>query len=100
MVHTRTKEDEMPTITKTHRMPSAEEVAANSSHGAEYVAEHGIEAYRRMYTRGWTTKASNEYLEEQGLFEDDAFQDGFSDFFAGREKWHLSRCRDHDKCLH
>lgn len=90
----------MPTIKKTRRMPSAEEVAATGERSAAYIKRHGIEAYRRMYTWGWTTKASNESIEERQLFEDDAFQDGFSDSFAGREKWHLSRCRDHDKCLH
>lgn len=89
----------MPTTkTRTKAIPTAEEVAATGAKSAAYIAAHGIDGYRRMYTRGWSTRASTAWIEERGLFEEDAFQDGYLDSFAGREKWHLSRCLDHDHC--
>ena len=90
----------MPTTkTRRRRVPASAEIAEHpKTAAARYVAANGIEEYRRMYTKGWTTKASDAYLEEAGLFEDDAFQDGYLDRAAEREKWHLSRCGDHQYC--
>ena len=74
----------MPTTkTRRRRVPASAEIAEHpKTAAARYVAANGIEEYRRMYTKGWTTKASDAYLEEAGE----------------REKWHLSRCGDHQYC--
>lgn len=100
MVNITTEEDDMPAITtRSRKVPTAAEVSATDRWASDYIAENGIEMWRRMYTKGWTTKASDSYLEDHGLFDDQAFQAGYLDQYAGREKWHLSRCLDHDRCL-
>lgn len=65
----------MPTITtRSRKVPTAAEVSATDRWASDYIAENGIEIWRRMYTKGWTTKASDSYLEDHGLFDDQAFQ--------------------------
>lgn len=90
----------MTITTPTRRkLPTVPEIAANpDTPAARYVTAHGLATYLRMYTKGWRTTASNEYLDDQHLFDDDAFMDGFLDKGADREKWHLTRCSHHDEC--
>lgn len=64
-------------------------------------------AYRADYERGWLAskragQSSNpDYspLESADLRgERDAWYDGYLDYAASREKWHLLNCPDHDNC--
>jgi hypothetical protein len=58
--------------------------------------------YRRHYERGWRASgrpdavAPLDAADARG--EPDAWYDGYHDRAAGREKWHLLRCPDHDNC--
>lgn len=68
--------------------------------------------YSKAYRRGWrhssTVHASldnNPYPWHPGLQVgdasnglNDAWEDGYLDYAAGREKWHLLHCEDHENC--
>jgi hypothetical protein len=73
------------------------EHADKTSPGGEYAERYGIDLYRDQYERGW--KAANSLSEsrvwESGM-SSDAFDDGYLDAAAGREKWHMTRCANHD----
>lgn len=71
------------------------EIARPDSLGGIFAARNGIAAYQREYEKGW--RCTN---FEDGPFQtgtgSDAFEDGYLDQAAGREKWHLARCPNHD----
>lgn len=50
--------------------------------------------YRRNYNRGWrysqSPSATLDHLDAKGA--SDAEYDGYLDYAAGREKWHLLKC--------
>ena len=57
------------------------------------------------YTRGWNYSGKLDIPDHQGLdgnpFHDylyDAWEDGYLDRAAGREKGHLLKKHDHDQC--
>jgi hypothetical protein len=54
------------------------------------------EDYRAAYERGWRYSArpgaTLEHLDDTRAPE--ATYDGYLDYAAGREKWHLARCAD------
>jgi hypothetical protein len=56
--------------------------------------------YRKAYLRGWRASArvadgALDRADRRG--EPDAWYDGYHDEAAGREKWHLARCINHDQ---
>lgn len=78
------------------RVPA--EVTKADSLGGRYAAKHGIEAYRAQYDKGWRDSGKPR-LSERGPWHmgtsTDAYDDGYLDRAAGREKWHLTRCLAH-----
>jgi hypothetical protein len=58
--------------------------------------------YRQAYERGWRNSAgpsaSLDRADSRG--EPDAWYDGYFDYAAGREKWHLPRCTTPAECGH
>jgi len=57
------------------------------------------DVYRAAYQRGWLAArrvGALERADDRG--EPDAWYDGYLDNAAGREKWHLATCADHDNC--
>jgi hypothetical protein len=57
--------------------------------------------YRKAYERGWRTSmrmADGALERADDRNEPDAWYDGYHDAAAGREKWHLATCTDHDNC--
>lgn len=58
-------------------------------------------AYRTAYLAGWRYAARTSDLDRadaDGRSQNSAWMDGYLDRAAGRERWHLLRCADHDKC--
>lgn len=64
--------------------------------------------YRKDYKRGWRfdrrggAPSSYDggnlgYADEKGWSSIAAWMDGFLDSAAGREKWHLALCENHDE---
>lgn len=54
-----------------------------------------VEDYIREYNNGWNHAVrSTEYPTGKS----DAYEDGYLDRAAGRAKWHLTHCADHDNC--
>lgn len=57
--------------------------------------------YRKAYERGWRAaqRSTGTALEAADLRRElDAWYDGYHDYAAGRDKWHLAHCTDHDNC--
>lgn len=66
--------------------------------------------YKAWYTNGWRAAlhstdlgtAESRFLDRSGEpWNGDAhhaFEDGWLDYAAGREKWHPRDCADHDNC--
>lgn len=57
--------------------------------------------YRKAYRRGWRTServGNLDRADADGRSDDDAWMDGYLDYAAGREEWHLLFCPDHDSC--
>lgn len=56
--------------------------------------------YGSAYNRGWrysaTSTASLDYADRRGWSRNDAWLDGYLDYAAGRQKWHLRDCPKHD----
>ena len=56
--------------------------------------------YREAYNRGWgysaRTTTGLDYADRRGYTRDDAWMDGYLDQAAGRAKWHLRDCANHD----
>lgn len=50
--------------------------------------------YLREYREGWNAHKKEPDLERSGTSH--AFDDGYLDHQAGRPKWHLTWCEDHD----
>lgn len=75
------------------------EAARPDGLGGRFIERHGIEAYHREYDKGWRD-SGNPRLSERGPWHmgtsTDAYDDGYLDRAAGREKWHLTRCPLHD----
>lgn len=67
-----------------------------------------VYTYEEAYAKGWASSARGGSLErcEDRFSGDvrvgpgalDAWMDGWLDYAAGREKWHLRDCPDHDTC--
>jgi hypothetical protein len=70
-----------------------------------------IATYKRCYSAGWASSmrrqggmddAEGRFLSRNGYAwsspEHWAWEDGWLDMAAGRPKWHLLTCLDHDKC--
>jgi hypothetical protein len=56
--------------------------------------------YRVGYQRGWNAakRGSESALERADLRgEPSAWYDGYLDYAAGREQWHLLHCTSHDE---
>lgn len=58
------------------------------------------ESYPYHYNRGWRASARPTPSLDRAdkRHEPEAWYDGYFDYAAGREKWHLMYCPDHDKC--
>lgn len=55
--------------------------------------------YRRAYERGWKDSVGCCGMDAADLRgEPDAYYQGYLDYAADREKWHMPNCPDHDKC--
>ena len=57
--------------------------------------------YRAAYNRGWRASATTTggaLDRADARREPDAWYDGYLDHAAGREKWHLLHCPDHNRC--
>jgi len=58
--------------------------------------------YRRSYNRGWRYSRSGtgtlDFADSRGYSNDDAWMDGYLDAAAGRAKWHMVTCPDHERC--
>jgi hypothetical protein len=50
--------------------------------------------YKAWYNRGWRASARENATLERGdaIGAPDAWYDGYLDYAAGREKWHLALC--------
>lgn len=51
--------------------------------------------YNRLYNNGWRASANAGGLDGD---HPEAWEDGYLDYAAGRDKWHLRDCPDHDTC--
>lgn len=68
--------------------------------------------YRKAYNRGWRHSSTDKHSLDNNPYPwmpnvaigsgvnamNDAWEDGYLDYAAGREKWHLLRCLDHSNC--
>lgn len=73
------------------------EVTNPQSLGGGYAERHGMEKYRAEYEAGWTTAGRTSDSSKYGSGGYTwAWEDGYLDRAAGREKWHITRCPLHD----
>ena len=54
--------------------------------------------YIEEYNRGWAAARREVSAEFDTGTSSAAFDDGYLDRAAGRPKWHLTYCTDHDRC--
>lgn len=54
--------------------------------------------YRKAYNRGWRFKGDLSAADEKHYTDNEAWTDGYMDQAAGRDKWHLLNCPDHNTC--
>jgi hypothetical protein len=54
--------------------------------------------YKRDYERGWRSTAGLDRADADGRSDNEAWMDGYLDQAAGREKWHMLNCPDHNTC--
>lgn len=57
--------------------------------------------YKRDYKRGWRTSArvgSLDRADADGRSDNEAWMDGYLDYAAGREMFHIPNCPNHDTC--
>jgi hypothetical protein len=64
---------------------------------ARYIAAHGIESFKREYRNGWKAAEGESVIWNNGGGST-AWESGYLDRAAGRERWHLLRCPDHNTC--
>ena len=77
------------------RPPSRlEDVASNLGRGAVKT----VEEYIAEYNRGWNAGRRGTGREFDTGYTSHAYDDGYLDAAAGRMKWHLTYCPDHDEC--
>lgn len=59
-------------------------------------ATQALAWYKDEYNRGWAaSKRQPEFPRHEASH---SFDDGYLDYAAGRAKWHLTYCTDHDNC--
>lgn len=76
--------------------PRPTEVTNKISLGGLYAARHGMDAYVREYNAGWAaSRRPGDSEKWNNGTSTDAWDDGYLDYAAGREKWHLTRCPQH-----
>jgi hypothetical protein len=65
------------------------------------VLEHGTVAardeYVRQYNNGWQASKGESKAWDSGTTSH-AWDDGYLDYAAGRPKWHLTYCVNHNEC--
>jgi hypothetical protein len=66
-----------------------------SSHGARYAAKYGWEKYAKEYEAGWRAASRPESAKWDSGASSDAWDDGYLDRAALRDKWHLVTCPKH-----
>lgn len=54
--------------------------------------------YIQEYSRGWSAGKRGSGKEFATGYTNHAYDDGYLDATAGRIKWHLTYCTDHDNC--
>lgn len=59
-----------------------------------YAEKFDVATYRKNYLAGYRATSSRRFEWDHDL----AYGDGYHDAGAGREKWHLAYCSDHDNC--
>lgn len=64
---------------------------------ADHIRKYGMESYIKEYNAGWATagRTSDSEKYNSGNYSW-AWEDGYLDRAAGREKWHLLACERHD----
>lgn len=65
------------------------------------IARDGEAAYRERYNAGWRYSergGSLDRADDLGLTDNEAWYDGYLDMAAGRDRYHITFCPDHDKC--
>lgn len=79
--------------------PTNGEAPTMTTRASRFIARHGLAAYRREYRNGWAAadRPGDSAKWESGN-SSDAWDDGYLDRAAGRERWHLTNCPDHDTC--
>jgi hypothetical protein len=60
--------------------------------------DQAIAWYIAEYNRGWEGARRENCREWQDGSGSHAFDDGYLDRAAGRPKWHLAHCANHDEC--
>lgn len=91
------------TDTKLRPPKSLEDV--ESPLGRRFIERHlspiprvAVDDYVREYNRGWAASRRGADTEFGTGYSTDAYDDGYLDASAGRQKWHLTYCTDHDNC--
>lgn len=58
-----------------------------------------LDWYIREYNAGWAAgRRGGDSSKWDSGYSSHAWDDGFLDAVAGRPKWHLTHCADHDEC--
>lgn len=72
---------------------------ANEAKAKGFCATQTLEWYIKEYNRGWAAgRSSGVNREWDSGMSSHSFDDGYLDAAAGRPKWHLTHCADHDVC--
>jgi len=65
---------------------------ADATNSLTYALSH----YRKEYSNGWKAGLRGGSRAWENGTATDAYEDGYLDAAAGREKWHLTHCTNHD----
>lgn len=79
---------------------SIEDVRSNLGrrHSLMFGAGAPLAYYVTQYNRGWAAARRGSDTEFASGYTNFAYDDGYLDAVAGRMKWHLTYCADHDTC--
>ena len=68
---------------------------------SKMIEQDGETVYRERYNAGWRYSERGSSLDREDALrhtDNEAWMDGYLDMAAGRERYHMAFCPDHDSC--
>lgn len=101
--YVRTAGDQVDLAVKLKPPTSLDDIRSNLGRRAalaEYAGggQQALDWYVAEYRRGWAASRRQSTAEFDTGYTSHAYDDGYLDASAGRMKWHLTYCLNHDEC--